>query len=72
MFRLKQKVIIRLHSKESKKLILQLQFISLRSQTSITYNSNVSVKGQRTESGTDTKVKQSRYRPGVAQRVPGS
>ena len=34
MFRLKQKAIIRLHSKESKKLILQLKSINLRSQTS--------------------------------------
>jgi hypothetical protein len=72
MFRLKQKVIIRLHSKESKKLILQLQFISLRSQISNPYDSKVSVKRQRIESGTDTKVQQCRYRPGVAQRVPGN
>jgi len=49
MFRTKQKAIIRSHPKESKKLILQLQFISLRSQTSKPYESNVSVKKQRTE-----------------------
>ena len=72
MFRLKQKAIIRLHSKESKKLIVQLQFISLRSQTSNPYDSNVSVKKQMTESGADIKVKQSRYRPEVAQKLPGS